>query len=159
MSWPKPVPRQKVRKRLARNTKPIARKGRPARRVHVKRVSTRRGQQIVADAEWSSKVAERDRDVCQIRGQGVPVRGEQYGLVATIVLQCWGGLDSHHVYSKKAHPRLRYSLDNGIRLCRGHHDYAHTEEGKVFLRRWLDATHPFRYARLLEKAQREARLA
>jgi hypothetical protein len=124
-------------KRIARNTKPIP------RRVHVKRVSMKRGQVIAADKEWADRVKERDG-----------------GCVLGPLLQdCAGQQEAHHAfYTKKAHPRLRYVLENGAQLCHWHHHaFAHGE--RTLWRLWWGAKHPDWRRRVDAKAKRESRLS
>lgn len=66
--------------------------------------------------------------------------------------------DAHHaVKGKGAHPRLRWDLENGICLCRWAHNWAH--KNRDAFKAWFSAMFPERFARLLAKASREARLA
>lgn len=50
---------------------------------------------------------------------GLPARNREHG---------WG-LDCHHIQSWAKHPLLRYTVSNGIALCRNCHVYTHEKEG------------------------------
>lgn len=126
----------KPSKRAPRPRKAIKRGKRPARRVRIARVSKKHGQVSKADSEWSAMVRERAGGHCERTGRA--------------------GTDAHHVFTKGAHPRLRYDLDNGILLTRAEHRRAHRSM-KAF-RAWFAKVFPETWARLEEKAKREARL-
>lgn len=131
LRFPKPP------KREPSQPKPLKRGKRPNRRVHVKRMSMRRGQQLIEDAEWSASVR------------------------AAHNHECWActspGLDAHHIFGKKAHPRLRYDIENGVALCRTHHQRWHATP--VWWRKLFSRVFPLRWDRLQKKARRESRLA
>lgn len=112
-------------------------KKRIARHVPVKRVSSRKAETVKADAEWSAAVKAKQDGFCALCLQAAT--------------------DAHHVIGKKAHPCLRYDPDNGIALCRRHHETVHAEPKwfKERFARW----YPHSWARLQEKARREARLS
>jgi hypothetical protein len=114
-------------------------KRRLARRVHVKRVSAKRGQVERADARWSVAIKATSGWECEWCGK-------------------WQiTMDAHHVYSKRAFPRLRYDLDNGVQLDRACHERAH--RNPLSFRAWFAAVDPERWRRLSSKAQRESRLS
>jgi hypothetical protein len=133
----KPKPRgPKPRRRLARNTKPIPRKTRPkARRETARAIATRE-----ADAEWA---------------QAVKARAPQCEWCPNYTMS--GSGDAHHVFGRRAYPRLRHDVDNGVHLHRTCHERAHRYP--VSFRTWFAARDPERWRRLTEKAHREARLS
>lgn len=113
-------------KRIARK-KPVPRASRPiVRHVRVARVSAKRPRVVTADSRWSAAVMKRDRRTCQLCGR-----------LST---------DAHHVYGKKAHPKLRHVLDNGIALCRLNHDMWHSLPDSH--KTWFSNTYPARWRRL-----------
>lgn len=64
---------------------------------------------------WGKAVLERDGWQCQaFRFQGC------YEFSA---MQCSNILDPHHISERSLRPDLRYDLNNGITLCRRHHDW------------------------------------
>lgn len=65
-------------------------------------------------------------------------------------------LEAHHFKGKKAHPRLRYDVENGVSLCPRGHDWAHANRDEF--KAWFKATYPERWQRLEAKARRESRL-
>ena len=64
--------------------------------------------------EWSKNVKNRDNWRCRIADQ-----------------DCNGPLEAHHILPWRAYPNSRYSLDNGITLCRFHHPRKHTDEVRL----------------------------
>jgi predicted restriction endonuclease len=56
---------------------------------------------------WAAAVKQRDHHTCQICGE----RGVE--------------LNSHHLNSWDVHEEDRYSIDNGLTLCKYHHDDFH----------------------------------
>lgn len=44
---------------------------------------------------------------------------------------CSGRLEAHHILSWSEHPKLRYSLNNGITLCHAHHPRKRAEEKRL----------------------------
>jgi hypothetical protein len=66
-------------------------------------------------------------------------------------------IDAHHVFGRGAHPRLRLDSDNGIGLCRPHHNAWHRKPTQF--RAWFATFYPQTWERLQVKAQRESRLA
>jgi len=65
-------------------------------------------------AEWSRKVRERDSNQCVIAQAA-----------ATFLGPCQGVIDPHHVMPRGRRPDKKYDVDNGICLCRVHHDWVH----------------------------------
>lgn len=66
-----------------------------------------RGDDDPAHKEWAKIVKERDSFRCDICGAvGVP-------------------LESHHLNSYYYFPEQRYDIDNGVCLCRKHHEHFH----------------------------------
>jgi len=60
--------------------------------------------------EWAKAVKDRDGWKCQKCGRET------------------APLHAHHAYGKRAHPSVRYDIDNGVTLCPGHHLFwAHKE--------------------------------
>ena len=137
---PRPPRKEKrARKPLRRSSEPVKRR-RP-KGPTAKRRAERRAKIERADADWSSTVRSRD-GWCRLNA----------------LLGCKSmATDAHHVKGKKAYPRLRYDLDNGLALCRRAHDWAHANR-KTF-RAWFIQVYVERWARLEAKAARESRLA
>ena len=105
-----------------------------SRRVRIARQSAKRGQVLKADREWAEKV--KVGGLCQ------------YGRCIQLCT------DAHHIYGKRAYPRLRYDMDNGIALCRVHHEEWH--RAPVSRRVWFAAQYPGAWKRLQEKAKGRA---
>lgn len=61
--------------------------------------------------EWSISVKKRDSYVCKMKNES-----------------CSGRLESHHIFSWKDYPELRYRIDNGITLCHFHHPRRREDE-------------------------------
>jgi hypothetical protein len=141
----------KPRRKIARNTKPIPRKTRPKVLRTTLRAITRR----VALAAWAVAVKERAEMRCELRTTAGAICEGQLALLPP----CGGRLESHHHYRKGPHPRLELDPDNGIALCKTHHDWTDTPEGRLFMPLWLESKDPERWRRLTEKAQRESRLS
>lgn len=59
-------------------------------------------------AKWSKEVKERDGNRCQWPG------GCQTGDAR---------IDAHHIAERSLRPDLKYSVRNGLALCRTHHDW------------------------------------
>lgn len=124
----------KPRRRISRG--PIKRRRSPKGAV-AKRRAAKRARLVSADAKWSRAV-----------------RAWYWGECA---IGRHAATDAHHLFGKKAYPRLRHDVENGVALCRHHHDVWHANperEDLLFAERNRD-----RYARLAAKAQRESRLA
>lgn len=119
-------------------------KARIKRSVPVKKRSDKRARVLKALAEWGEKVKARAGYQCEL---------------AAYEMACYGPLDPHHHFRQGPHPRLRFDTDNGIALCRNHHDWADTPRGRVVIQHWFEATHPERWKRLEAKAAREGRLS
>lgn len=87
-------------------------------------------------AAWSRKVRERDGNQCQWPGG------------------CGTGdtrIDAHHIAERSLRPDLRYSVPNGICLCRTHHDFLPLHrEAAIALK--LISTETYEAARKLEAA-------
>ncbi len=79
------------------------------------RIKAKADPKLVA---WSKAVRERDGGECQwplTFGFGLATR-------------CGSGdsrIDPHHIAPKGRRPDLKYDVDNGICLCRTHHDWVH----------------------------------
>lgn len=86
---------------------PIPRSTRTIRRTPVRKRSGKRASVEAADRRWSQAVRALAGGTCA-----------KCGSYAS---------DAHHVRSKKAHPGLRWRVENGIALCREHHDAAHAD--------------------------------
>lgn len=121
-------PNPKPEKRAPRPPKRIARGKRPARttRVTKQRTTEKARQRRRDDAWWSGAVRRRAEFLCERSG----TLGEA----------------GHHVWPKKAHPKLRHVIDNGIFLTREEHDRAH-KNMRAF-RTWFATRFPERWARL-----------
>jgi len=65
-------------------------------------------------AEWSRQVRERDGNQCVIAVAR-----------ATFLGPCKGDIDPHHVMPRGRRPDKKYDVENGICLCRVHHDWVH----------------------------------
>ena len=132
---PKPLLRgknlRKPRKRLRKQRKTTA--GQKARKgPTAKRRAEKRARTIKADAVWALKVREKYGDRCFHYFCGNPAT------------------DTHHIIGKKAHPELRYVVENGAPMCREHHDEAHARP-KWFKENFRGWYHP-RWCRLMDKA-------
>ncbi len=64
--------------------------------------------------QWSRSVKNRDSWKCRISN------GE-----------CSGKLEAHHILGWKAHPELRYEVNNGITLCHFHHPRKRNDEERL----------------------------
>lgn len=132
---PKPVREKRARKPLRRSSED--RPKRKKRGTTAKRRAARRRRVLAADAKWSRAVKAYSWGEC--------------------VVGRHAATDAHHLFGKKAFPRLRYDVENGVALCRHHHDVWHANperEDLLFAERNRE-----RWARLEEKAARESRLA
>jgi hypothetical protein len=100
VAHPKPIKR-------VRAAKPLKRSGPPHRSKRPRRASAKRPSVVKADAAWAKAVREKYGDRC---------------------FHFWctsPAMDTHHIIGKKAHPRLRYVVENGLAMCREHHNEAH----------------------------------
>ena len=99
--------------------KPLENKGGGLeRRTRLNPVSPRKSDRRHDDQAWSEAVWMRDRGICQAGPTGDPAK-----MVPEV--ECGGRRDPHHIFPKGAHPHLRHDVDNGITLCRRHHDWVH----------------------------------
>lgn len=88
--------------------KPMQR-GKPARRKPIGRKKTLRARRKRdRDIEWSRRV--KDRDGWKCRWPAGCASGDKR-------------IDAHHIAERSQRPDLRFVLDNGIALCRTHHDW------------------------------------
>ncbi len=100
--------------------------------------SSKKAERARRDKEWQRAVKERDGHACQKCGYNVYPRG----------------LHAHHIFSKGAHPHMRFDVEDGITLCLRHHLYwAHTDgcEFTEWLKTWMGEE---RYTVLLQRAKR-----
>lgn len=68
---------------------------------------------------------------------------------------CANELDKpHHLLGKKAWPRYRHDLNNGISLCRKHHDWAHNKPAEF--KQWLMHNYPLILEWMQEAKRAEA---
>jgi predicted restriction endonuclease len=119
----KPTKRVRERKQIRRSPP-------PRRSKRPRRASAKRPKVIAEDAAWAKAVREKYGDRC---------------------FHCWcinPATDTHHIIGKKAHPKLRYVVENGAPMCRQHHDEAHARPKwfKDNFRGWYHA----RWCRLME---------
>lgn len=63
---------------------------------------------------WGKVVRERDGNQCVLTVAK-----------ATFLGPCSGRVDPHHVMPRGRRPDKKYDVDNGLCLCRTHHDWAH----------------------------------
>ncbi len=63
---------------------------------------------------WRKSVCNRDSWKCRIDNK-----------------ECDGKLEVHHILGFKAHPELRYDINNGITLCHFHHPRKRSEEANL----------------------------
>lgn len=98
-----------------------SRKGKTTKENHPKWIHDRsklkddhkdRGGQL--HREWSKNVKNRDFWKCKINNS-----------------DCFGKLESHHILSWKEYKNLRYSVDNGITLCKFHHPRKRSDENRL----------------------------
>ena len=117
------TPLPKPEKRGPKPPRPIQRTAPIARR------SSRRPKVTARDLMWSAAVKAPNLYRCELG-------------------HCGGDMahDAHHVRSKKAHPKLRYRLENGVALCRSCHMWAHAHP-KGF-RAWFKRVRPKDYAEI-----------
>jgi hypothetical protein len=64
--------------------------------------------------QWRKKVLERDNNTCRLLSS-----------------DCEGRLESHHIFSWKEFPELRYIINNGIALCHRHHPKGESDEKRM----------------------------
>ena len=113
----------------------------------LRRPTERSKANMRARAEWAAKVKARAGDRCQLFGQ-----------FDERTLGCSGPIDAAHVIGRGRRPRLVLDLENGIALCRRHHDLLdRTRWFKPHFRAWFDVVFPGRMERLARKA-REGRI-
>ena len=74
-----------------------------------KQIAKKKPSAASLHAAWSKQVRERDGYRCQYPACGI-YRRENH---------------AHHIANKKQRPDLKYDVDNGVCLCREHHDWAH----------------------------------
>lgn len=133
LALPKPIASgPKPKKRLPRATAPIKR-SKPPKSVST---SARARRRTAEDTIWRKAVKDRAGMRCEFVVPHVcpsPAR------------------DAHHLKTKKAHPKLRWNLDNGTCLCRWAHNFAHRFPSNFLS--WFMWTFPGRWARLEKKAQ------
>lgn len=104
---------KRPRKPLARAKTPIKASGRIERTNGPKGLERANKATRARGAAWATAVKERDKNQCQWPGG------------------CKSGdfrLDAHHKAKRSQRPDLKFDIDNGITLCRIHHD-------------WTDANH------------------
>lgn len=95
---------------------------------------------------WALQVKLRGGHVCEMRDTETEV-------------ECWGPVDAAHVIGRGRCPRLRLDPENGVALCRSHHDaYDKTRWFRPHFNAWFDSKYPGRRASLQAKSAREARL-
>ena len=123
---PKPVASKRV-------PKPLRRGPGPKRKKPVRKRSAKRASVVKADAAWAKAVREKYGDRCF------------HWFCAN------DATDTHHIRGKKAHPRLRYEVENGAPMCREHHDEAHARPKwfKENFRGWYHS----RWLRLMDGAR------
>lgn len=63
---------------------------------------------------WALAVKRRDRWRCKLKDEN-----------------CEGRLESHHIFSWREYPELRYQINNGITLCHAHHPIKRSEEKRL----------------------------
>lgn len=127
MIYPQRKPEKAPRKPRGR----IRRTSRPRRsaRPRIASLSPRAALRRRRDREWADVVKSRAEGRCEC-----PCRQP-------------GTLDAHHVFGKKAHPKLRHELDNGIALLRPCHRWAHRQ--RDLFRQWFRERRPAAYAHLV----------
>ena len=91
--------------------------GQPAR-SRLNQQSKARSDQKLKDAAWSAIVWARDRGECQAGPHGPAAK-------RVPEVACRGRRDPHHIFPKGKYPELRHDPDNGVTLCRAHHDFCH----------------------------------
>lgn len=69
--------------------------------------TTRTSQSDYADQLWAEAIKQRDEYVCRRAG---------------FVDECWGDLQSCHVFPRRFRS-TRWTLDNGVALCKKHHGW------------------------------------
>jgi hypothetical protein len=119
LAHPKPA------RRGRKPPRPIARGGRPPHQRETPRAAALRE----GDALWRRLVKARAGGVCERRD-----------------LTCCGPLDAHHLFRKKTTPQIRLVLENGVALCRRHHDEAHLNS-EAFAE-WFRLRNPEAFERL-----------
>lgn len=63
--------------------------------------------------------------------------------------------DPHHIFPKGSYPHLKYDLDNGIMLCRQHHDDYHFKRDKDVIAAIIRAVGVQEYTRLTVESKRK----
>lgn len=63
-------------------------------------------------ASWGRKVKKRDGNKCRWGADGPCATGD-------------GRIDPHHIAPRGRRPDLRYVVENGVSLCRTHHEWVH----------------------------------
>ena len=96
-------------------------------------MSAKNGQVRKADAAWARAVREKYGDRC---------------------FHFWcanAATDTHHIIGKKAHPRLRHVVENGLAMCREHHNEAHARP--AWFKENFAGWYATRWCGLLEQAR------
>lgn len=70
-------------------------------------------------AAWSKAVLDRDGHQCQ----AFRFKASAHGVFGFDNISCCDRIDPHHIAERSLRPDLKYDVDNGIALCRWHHDW------------------------------------
>lgn len=126
---PKPVDyKTALRKAIAKRSQSAA-KGLQQPSMRRKPRSRLRAKPDPQMAAWSRKVKERDGGQCQWPGiaEYLPIAPADFKIAIKLAMgPCATGdkrIDSHHIAERSLRPDLKYSVPNGISLCRSHHDW------------------------------------
>ncbi len=95
---------------------------------------------------WSKDVKERDNNECQVQ--------QFTGAYEFTMLPCGGPLDAHHIAERSLRPDLKFDVNNGIALCRAHHNWIPLNRAEA-IRLGLLSTETYEAARKNMIASRE----
>ena len=140
------TPQPKPTKRARPRRPAIPRRRPPVRKVALHRLGPKARVRWARDREWARYVYAQEDNRCAmlLAPTNAVVSVADRRDSGCCVRPC--NLDAHHVFSKKAHPALRYVRANGIAVCRKHHRLAH-QEPNWFLW-WFEREFPERWAAL-----------
>ena len=102
-------------KGLARSARSMKRTATPRSRKPISKLSKKAKRLAPAYVRWQREVRERDNYTCQFPGCGLYRKK----------------IDVHHIAKKSQRPDLKFTVSNGICLCREHHDWTDTHHDEA----------------------------